>query len=110
MYVHITSEWLGTAGPPCWFGREFPLLRLRCYPDLLPVTPHVPMIARTSGRIPLFLARSRSRGIRGLFVMAEKKQKATPDKAAKHKYPLEVSSSCFGSSQEFELCKQLYQE
>ena len=34
--------------------------------------------------------------------MAEKKQKATPDKAVKHKYPLEVCSLCLDPPQMFD--------
>ena len=57
------------------------------------------MIARATGRAPLLAVKNRIRRIRSLFVMAEKKQKATPDRAVKHKYPLEVCSLCLDSPQ-----------
>ena len=57
------------------------------------------MIARVIGRAPLLAVRNRTRWVRSLFVMAEKKQKATPDKAVKHKYPLEVCSLCLDPPQ-----------
>ena len=60
------------------------------------------MIARAAGRVPLLVASNRPRGIRSFFVMAEKKQKATPDKAEKHKYPLEVWSLCVNPLQTFD--------
>ena len=60
------------------------------------------MIARATGRAPLLAVRNRTRGIRSLFVMAEKKQKATPDKAVKHKYSLEVCSLCLDPPQAFD--------
>ena len=66
------------------------------------VSPHVPMIARATSRAPLLAVRNRTRRIRSLFVMAEKKQKATPDKAVKHKYPLEVCSLCLDPPQVFD--------
>ena len=66
------------------------------------VSPNVPMIARATGRAPLLAVRDRTRGVRSLFVMAEKKQKATPDKAVKHKYPLEVCSLCLDPPQVFD--------
>ena len=54
------------------------------------VSPHVPMIAHATGRAPLLAVRNRTRGIRSLFIIAEKKQKTTLDRAVKHKYPLEI--------------------
>ena len=82
------------------FNKRIPFCGYPLYPYT--VSPHVSMIAPATSRAPLLAVRNRTRGIRSLFVMAEKKQWATPDKAVKHKYPLEVCSLCLDPPQVFD--------